>query len=129
MEHPSRGYWALDFQDNLTGKGRPVELLGGGMPGPSGNEDGNVGTLPAPAYNWHRGWEKFPSSKITTVSIVCRCRKCTYIAVLVATRPGHPSIGQLHGPHFAGKVIWKVRGPVPVAGFLHCRRVSATLPC
>ena len=26
MEHPSRGGWALDFQDELPGKGRPTVL-------------------------------------------------------------------------------------------------------
>ena len=48
MEHPGRRDWASDFQDDLPGEGRPTELPGGGMPGPSGDEDGNVGALPAP---------------------------------------------------------------------------------
>ena len=32
MEHPNCRGWALDFQDNLPGEGRPAELPGGGMP-------------------------------------------------------------------------------------------------
>ena len=36
MDHPGRGDWASDFQNGLTSKGRPTELPGGGMPGPSG---------------------------------------------------------------------------------------------
>ena len=50
-EHPGRGDWDSDFQDDLPGEGRPAVLTGGGMPGQSGNEDGNAGALPAPACN------------------------------------------------------------------------------
>ena len=39
----------------LPANGSPTELPGGGIPGPSGDEDGNVGALPAPAYPRHRG--------------------------------------------------------------------------
>ena len=46
MEHPGRGDWASGFQDDLPGNGRPAELPGGGMPGQSGNKDGNTGALP-----------------------------------------------------------------------------------
>ena len=53
MEHPDRGGWA---SDDLPGKGRPTELPGGGMPGPSGDEDVNVGALPAPACPRHHGY-------------------------------------------------------------------------
>ena len=49
MEHPGRGGWTSDFQNDFPGKGRPADLPGGGMPGPSGDEDGNAGALPAPA--------------------------------------------------------------------------------
>ena len=55
MEHPGRGDWASEFQDDLPGEGRPAELPGGGMPGPSGDEDGNAGALPAPACPRYRG--------------------------------------------------------------------------
>ena len=75
------------------------------------------------SHRAHRGWGKFPSSRITTVSSTCR------IYVLVATLPGHPATGQLCGPPFAGKVILKLWGPVPVARVLHCWRISDTLPC
>ena len=61
----------------------------------------------------HHGWRKFPSSRTTTMSRTCRCKKCTRIAVLVATRPGHPSTGKFCGPPFAGKFIPKVWGPAP----------------
>ena len=49
MEHPNRGGWVLDLQDDLPGEGIPTELPSGGMPGPSGDKDGNAGALPAPA--------------------------------------------------------------------------------
>ena len=64
MEHPDRGGWASEFQDDLPGEGRPAELPGGGMPGPSGDEDGNAGALPAPAFTRHHsyygGWKPPP---------------------------------------------------------------------
>ena len=49
MENPGRRFKATYFTNEFPGEGRPVELPGGGMPGPSGNEDGNVGVLPATA--------------------------------------------------------------------------------
>ena len=45
MEHRGRGDWDSDLQDDLPGKGRPVELSSGGMPGQSGDKDGNAGAL------------------------------------------------------------------------------------
>ena len=65
MEHPGRGGWALDFHNYFPGEGRPAELPGGGMPGPSGDEDGNAGALPAPAcpqHHGHSGGEKPPTT-------------------------------------------------------------------
>ena len=56
MEHPGRRGWALDFQDDLPDKGRTAELTGGEMPGPSGNEDGNLGALHTPACPQHCGY-------------------------------------------------------------------------
>ena len=49
MKHPGRGYWASYFQDDLPGKGRPAELPSDGMPGQSGDKDGNVVALLAPS--------------------------------------------------------------------------------
>ena len=46
---PDVGDWASDLQDNLPDEGRPVELYSGGMTGQSGDEDGNVGAILAPA--------------------------------------------------------------------------------
>ena len=48
MENPGSGGRAADFPNDISGKGRPVELTSGGMPGPSGDEDGNAGALPEP---------------------------------------------------------------------------------
>ena len=56
MDHPGRGGWASDFQDDLPVEGRPAELTGGGMPGLSGDEGGNTGALPAPAFPQQRGY-------------------------------------------------------------------------
>ena len=55
MEQPGRGVWTSDFQDDLTSKGSPAEMPGGGMPGQSGEKDGNTGALPTLAYPKHRG--------------------------------------------------------------------------
>ena len=49
MENPSRGDRDTEFPNEFTGKGRPAELPSGGMPGPSGEEDGNAGAILAPA--------------------------------------------------------------------------------
>ena len=45
----------MDIPYGLTGKGRPVELHGRGMPRTIGDKDGNAGTFNAPAYPGHRG--------------------------------------------------------------------------
>ena len=55
MDHPGRGYCASDLQDDLPGEGRPAEISSGGMPGQSGDENGNTGALLAPACPRHRG--------------------------------------------------------------------------
>ena len=50
-------YFLLTNSDtnDLPGDGRPTELPGGGMPGPSGDEDGNAGALTALSCPQHRG--------------------------------------------------------------------------
>ena len=55
MENTDRGGRATDFPNVFYGKGRPAELPGGGMPGPSGDEDGNAGALPALECTRHSG--------------------------------------------------------------------------
>ena len=51
------------------------------------------------------GWGRFPPSRITTVSLTCRCYKCTLISVCVDARPLHPSTGKGLGPALVGKAI------------------------
>ena len=48
LENPVRGGRTTDISYGIPGKGRPVELPGGGMPGPIGDKDGDAGALPAP---------------------------------------------------------------------------------
>ena len=81
------------------------------------------------SHRVHHGWERFTSSSMTTVSMTCWCGKCTHIAVLVATRTGHPSTWQLYGPTLAGKAIRYVQVSSPVAKVfkLHC--ASVAYPC
>ena len=55
LENPGHRGGATDISNGLPGQGRPLELTGGGMPGPSGNEDGDAGTLPPPERPRHRG--------------------------------------------------------------------------
>ena len=55
LENPSYGGRATDISNGLPGQGRPTELPGGRMPRPSGDEDGNSGPFPAPAWPIHCG--------------------------------------------------------------------------
>ena len=55
MDHPGRGDWASDFQYDLPVEGRPAELPSGGIPGQSGDKDGNAGAIIAPACPRHCG--------------------------------------------------------------------------
>ena len=50
LEIPGHRGRGTDISNGLTGQGRPAELPGGGMPGPSNDEDGDAGVLPAPAF-------------------------------------------------------------------------------
>ena len=43
------------------------------------------------SHQGHQGWGRFLYSKMTTVSMTLQCRKCTRIAVLVSSCPGHHS--------------------------------------
>ena len=54
-----------------------------------------------------RGWGIFPSSKIMAVSLTCRWKKWTRIAVFVVARPGHPSMWQLQGPWWSGRPSYR----------------------
>ena len=55
MEHPGCGDQASDLQDELPREVRTAELSSGGIPGKSGDEDGNAGALRAPACHRHHG--------------------------------------------------------------------------
>ena len=62
MKNPDRERRATEFLNGLPVQGRPAEL-----PGPSGDEDGDAGALPAPAWLRHRGHsggEKPPSPTV-----------------------------------------------------------------
>ena len=58
----------------------------------------------------HRGWGRFPSSKIKMVSLTCLWNKFTLSAILVAARPLHPSTGHSCGPAAVGNEIQYVCG-------------------
>ena len=45
MEHTGRWYRTPDLQDDLPGEGRTAEMSSGGVPGKSGDEDGNAVAL------------------------------------------------------------------------------------
>ena len=55
VDHPSRGKGPPGIPDVLSGKGGTADILCGRVPGESGDEDGNVGALHAPACPQHRG--------------------------------------------------------------------------
>ena len=46
---------APEIPDGIPGQGRPAELPGGRISGPSGDKDGDVGALTAPACPRNRG--------------------------------------------------------------------------
>ena len=94
MEHPGRGGWASDFQDDLPGKRRPAELSNGGMPGPSGDKDGNAGALHAPVFTRHRGYSgggKLPPTMVRPM------RNAGPLAGPERQAPGHGTVCQGSG--------------------------------
>ena len=78
-------------------------------------------------FRGHRGWGRFTSLKMTTVSRTCRWKKFTCIAVLVTARPVHPSTGQFRGPPVVRKSILYVRGYSPGSLDAQLRPPSAAL--
>ena len=48
-------------------------------------------------HQGHRGWGRFPSSTMITVSRTCRCRKYTQRPVLVISLPLYPLTGKSRG--------------------------------
>ena len=70
MDHTGRREWAPELPDVLSGKGGTTEMPRGGVPGKSGDEDGNAGALSAPACPRHRGDDggrKIPSPTVRPV--------------------------------------------------------------
>ena len=60
LKHRGR---AADILHGFDGQGSPTELFGGGMPGPSGDKDGDASSLPipvCPGYHGHSGGGKPP---------------------------------------------------------------------
>ena len=55
LENLGHGGIATDISHGISVQGRPADLPGRGMPGPSGDEDGDAGPFPIPACPVHRG--------------------------------------------------------------------------
>ena len=55
LETLVHGGRAAEISNRLSDQGRTADLPGGGMPGPSGNEDVNAGPFPIQAFPVHRG--------------------------------------------------------------------------
>ena len=55
LENPGRWGQTTDFPNGIPGEGRPAELPGEGMHGPSGDKDRDVGAIPAPECPRNRG--------------------------------------------------------------------------
>ena len=55
VDHPSRGQGPPGIPDVLSVKGGTAYMPRGGVPGESGDGDGNVGALRAPEFPLHRG--------------------------------------------------------------------------
>ena len=79
-------------------------------------------------HRGYHGWGRFHSSSITMVSRTCRCQKVTLMSVRVASRPLHPSYGQVLGTDLSGDAILNVLGFLP---HLTCipPAPSSLLPC
>ena len=89
MEHPGRGDWDSELQDDLSGKGRTAELSSVRMPGQSGDEDGNVSALRAtvcPRHHGDSGGRKLPPP---TVHLM---RHAGSQEGLERTAPGHSTL-------------------------------------
>ena len=65
--HPGRRKGPPGIPDVLSGKGGTVDMPRGGLPGESGNEDGNAGALRALACPRHRGDARGSKLPPTTV--------------------------------------------------------------
>ena len=55
LEKLGHGGRAADLSHGIPGQGWPTELPSGGIPRPSGDEDGNACPFPTPACPGHRG--------------------------------------------------------------------------
>ena len=55
LDNPGHGGRATDISNDVSGQGMPAELPGGGMPGMSGDKDGDAGALSASACPRNRG--------------------------------------------------------------------------
>ena len=91
LENPGYGGRATDISNGLPGQGRPTELPGGGMPGTSGDEDGDAITLPAQACPGHRGNSeggKYPPPTIHTMQHAgpLRALNCSHPATAQCAR-------------------------------------------
>ena len=61
----------VDLSNGLFCKGRPMEVPGGGMPGPSSNKDIDTGSLPIPScpgYCGYSGRETSPTHDVPDVT-------------------------------------------------------------
>ena len=67
LENPGRRGRATEIPNGIPSKGRPVELPGGGMPGPSGYKDGNAGALNSPECTQHHGYSRVEKPPPPTV--------------------------------------------------------------
>ena len=81
------------------------------------------------SHQEHRGWGRFPSSNIITVSLTCQWRKCNLISVYVFARPWHPSTGQFIEPPMVVKAVLYVCGSLPGVVVSHFRLPPSFLPC
>ena len=88
----------------------------GEVHGDVSDKDGDAGALSAPARPRHCGYSGGGQPPPPTVSWTCWCTKCTRIAVLVASVPGHPCTGHRRDPPFVGKDILYVLPPPSVWG-------------
>ena len=78
------------------------------------------------SHKEHRGCGRFPSSKMTIVSHMWWCTKCTLIPVWIADCIWHPSISHTRGPDACRNYTWTF-GVSPGGGVSHC--APRLIPC
>ena len=107
LENIGHGGRSAGLSDGISGQGRPADLPGGGMTGPSSDEDGDAGSLTIPAcpgHHGHYGGGKPPSPTVNPM------RHTGPPAVTECQAPCHSSVCQRRGAKEAAASRGRAKG-------------------